>query len=330
VIEIKDLQKVIDGRTVLEVSKLVIEAGEIAALVGAVDSGLEAAFELLTGQAQPSAGSVRVSEIDPFSQRDALGKQVGVLFSEDNLYMRQTALANLKFYCRINRLPQSRASEALNQVGLADQARTVAGELPASLARRLSFGRAILHQPQVLLLFKPFENCDEASISLLSKLIEDQAECGTSVLILAHDERELAPICQMIYRLEQGHIVKAYNPAEVEQLAMPFMIPARLEGRVALVDPAEILFIYAQDDRAYLQLKGESIPTQFSLTELEKRLARSGFFRTHRSYLVNLQHVKEIIPYTRDSFSLRLKDKDNSEIPLSKAAARELRELLGY
>ena len=70
--------------------------------------------------------------------------------------------------------------------------------------------------------------------------------------------------------------------------------------------------------------------TQFTLAELEQRLARSGFFRAHRAYLVNLQHVKEVIPYTRDSFSLRLDDAANTEIPLSKTAAGELKELLGY
>ena len=57
---------------------------------------------------------------------------------------------------------------------------------------------------------------------------------------------------------------------------------------------------------------------------------RSGFFRAHRAYLVNLQHVKEVIPYTRDSFSLRLNDPANTEIPLSKSAANELKDLLGY
>ncbi|HAY85846.1 MAG TPA: hypothetical protein DCY42_13285 [Chloroflexi bacterium] len=108
------------------------------------------------------------------------------------------------------------------------------------------------------------------------------------------------------------------------------MIPAKLEGRVALVNPTDILFAIAQDNKAYLQTANDLFPTQFTLSELEKRLSRSGFFRAHRSYLVNLQHVKEVIPYTRDSFSLRLKDSANTEIPLSKSAARELRELLGY
>ena len=66
------------------------------------------------------------------------------------------------------------------------------------------------------------------------------------------------------------------------------------------------------------------------MSELEQRLSRSGFFRAHRGYLVNLQHVKEVIPYTRDSYSLRLKDPEGTKIPLSKTAARELRAILGY
>ena len=86
----------------------------------------------------------------------------------------------------------------------------------------------------------------------------------------------------------------------------------------------------AQDNRTFLRTPEDYLPTQFTLTELEKRLARSGFFRAHRSYLVNLQHVKEVIPFTRDSYILKLKDPKGTEIPLSKSAARELRELLGY
>ena len=118
--------------------------------------------------------------------------------------------------------------------------------------------------------------------------------------------------------------------SEEEQAIIPFKIPVRLEGKVALINPAEILFADAAEGRAFLQTLDRRLPTQFTLSELEQRLARSGFFRTHRSYLVNLQHVKEVIPYTRNSFSLRLNDENNTEIPLSKSAAGELRDLLGY
>ena len=75
---------------------------------------------------------------------------------------------------------------------------------------------------------------------------------------------------------------------------------------------------------------GEVAGRGLGLAELEARLCRGGFFRAHRAYLVNLQHVREVIPFTRNSFSLRLDDAAGTQIPLSKSAAAELRGLLDY
>jgi ABC-2 type transport system ATP-binding protein len=329
-IELKDLQKVIDQKIVLDIDTLRVDAGQIAALVGPIDSGKNILFELLIGKSRPTMGTIDVAGVDPFKERIQFSQLVGVLFAEDNLYTRQTAQGNLDFFSRLRRLPKNRSAEVLAQVGLADQASTRVEKLSSSLARRLAFGRAIFHEPGVLLLVEPFSRCDDPSIILLSKLMRQMAEEGVSVLIINEDTTNLTSLCDTIYRLDQGRIVESYKPQDEQPFALPFMIPAKLEGKVALVNPVDIMFVYAQDDRAYLQTTEDRFPTQFTMSELEKRLSRSGFFRAHRGYLVNLQHVKEVIPYTRDSFSLRLKDSAGTEIPLSKSAARELRELLGY
>lgn len=329
-IELLSVQKVIDQKVVLDIEGLSIEGGEIAALVGPVDSGKDALFELLTGRFRPTVGEIRLAGIDPRGDRERFSLQVGVMFAEDNLYKRQSALSNLRFYGRLRRLPKSRAVEVLAQVGLADHAEVRVEKLPSGLSRRLAFGRAILHDPQVLLLADPFAHCDDASVSLLSKLMRQRADARAALLITAPDNTYLTSFCDTIYRLDQGRIVDAFRPEEERRADLPFMIPARHEGSVILVHPVDILYVEAQENRAVLLTVDGHLPTQFTLTELEKRLARSGFFRAHRSYLVNLQHVREVIPYTRDSYILKLKDSQETEIPLSKSAARELRELLGY
>jgi len=329
-IELDSLQKVIDQATVIDIEILKVDPGEIAALVGPIDSGKETLLELLTGQSRPTAGEVKIAGVDPVTQKDQFSREVGVLFPEDNLYKRMTAEGNLKFYCRLRRLPKARIADVLKNVGLADHADVKVEKLPSNLKRRLAFGRAILHDPSVLLLSEPFAKCDDTSVALLSELVHQLATDGAATLIFAEDTAKLDPLCDMIYRLEKGRIVDAYRPGEEPRADLPFMIPAKQEGKVDLVDPADILYVMAQDDRAFLQTADGLLPTQFTLAELEKRLSRSGFFRAHRSYLVNLQHVKEVIPFTRDSFTLRLKDDDGTQIPLSKSAARELRELLGY
>jgi len=300
-IEIKDLQKVIGESTTIDIPSLVVPSGEIVALVGLAGSGSEVLLALLTGQTPPTMGRVRISP-----------------------------LANLEFSCRLYNLPKARASQMLAQVGLADQAQAKLEKLPSGLSRRLAFGRALIHDPETLLLVEPFDRCDETTISLLSEVMRRRAEAGNALLVLASDSTHLESLCDAIYDLNQGRIVARSQPKEEDQGRIPFKIPIRLDDKVILFNPSDILYADAGEGRAYIVTAEGRLPTQFTLSELEGRLARSGFFRAHRSYLVNLQHVKEVIPYTRNSFTLRIDDPTNTEIPLSKSSASELKELLGY
>jgi ABC-2 type transport system ATP-binding protein len=329
-IVLTNLQKVLDRSTVIDIPSLLVNAGETAAIVGPVDSGKDILFQLLCGGIQPSNGSVRMAGVDPYHEQDTFSRLVGVLFEEDNLYKRMSAIGNLHFYCRLYRLPKTRSEEVLDQVGLADHAHTDVDKLPPGLSRRLALGRAILNHPRVLLLAEPFAGCEQVSVTLISQVIRNQAEAGVAALVFAKDAFGLEKLCNKIYCLDQGRIVETIDPREELQHNRPFMIPARSNDKIILVDPSEILYAFAQEDRTYLQTVDECLLTQFTLTELEKRLSRSGFFRAHRAYLVNLQQVKEVIPYTRDSFSLRLKDAAGTKIPLSKSSERELRDLLEY
>lgn len=329
-IELNSLQKIVDQNLVIDIEKLAVEAGEVVAVVGPAGTGKSHLLDLLVGRSRPTLGTLRLAGVDPRADRKGFSRQVGVLFAEDGVYKTRSPHANLAFYCRLWGLPKSLAGEILAQVGMADQGNAKTQKLAPGMVRRLAFGRAILHSPQVLLLVDPFVKCDKATISLLSRLIREQADQGAAVLILAEDAAHLPPVCDTIHTLHQGRVVASYHPQEEQRAELPFKIPVRMQDKVALVNPSDILYALAQEGRAFLQTADERLPTQFTLSELEQRLARSGFFRAHRGYLVNLQHVKEVIPYTRNSFSLILDDADETEIPLSKAAATELRELLGY
>lgn len=330
-IQLKNLQKAINGSLIIEIPDLKVDALEIAAIVGPSGSGKRALFDLFCGKTRPTAGSLRLEGIDPFLDKDQLSRVAGILFAEDAIYKHFTPLANLEFQARLYGLPRSRAGEVLSQVGLGDQANTKINKLSTSLLRRLAFGRAILHAPQVLLLFEPFTRCDQTTIGLLSSLIRLIAEEDHAVLILADDQTNLETLCDTIHVLDQGRIIETHHPQEEHTASFPFKIPAKMEDKkIILLNPADILYAYAEKGRACLITPDGELPTQFTLSELEERLGRSGFFRAHRGFLVNLQHVKEVIPFTRNSFSLRLNDAASTEIPLSKSAARELSDLLGY
>jgi ABC-2 type transport system ATP-binding protein len=258
---------------------------------------------------------------------------VGVLFAEDSLYKNLSARANLVFQCRLYGQPLARADEVLAQVGLADLGRVRVAKLASGLARRLAFGRAILHRPHILILVEPFARCDEASITLLGRLLHAFAQDGATVLVLAADDAHLAELCDTIHVLDKGRIretIDVQEAREAQRGVVPFKVPVKMEDKIALINAGEVLYASAESGRAVLHTQDANLPTQFTLSGLEERLARSGFFRAHRGYLVNLQHVKEVIPYTRNSFTLILDDDAGTKVPLSKSAAAELRELLGY
>jgi DNA-binding LytR/AlgR family response regulator len=105
-------------------------------------------------------------------------------------------------------------------------------------------------------------------------------------------------------------------------------IPVQRDGRTVLVDQTSIIYASAARGYSYLQLADERVLVSFSLNELERRL-RGHFFRTHRSYLVNLDHVRELVPDFKGSLVLVMDDRQRSRVEVSRRQARELRRVLG-
>ncbi len=328
-IELRNVQKVLNGKTVLNIPELTVSPGEIAGVFGPEGSGSDVLFALLTGRMRPTLGTVRVAGLDPLRQRDAFSRKTGIVFHDDAIYKNLTTAANLEFHANLYGMPKARIAEVLDQAGLADQAAVKADDLPSGLKRRLAFGRAILHRPKVLILQELFDRCDEATITLLGDLLRRRAEEDAAVLVLASAPARLAEFCTGRYEIQQGRI-DPMRDAPGEAVHPTFRLPVKTEDKVILVNPAEILFADASEGRTFLVTAEGRLAAPYTLAELESKLSRSGFFRAHRSILVNLQHVKEVIPFTRNSFSIRLDDPAGTKIPLSKSAAAELKTFFGY
>jgi len=97
-------------------------------------------------------------------------------------------------------------------------------------------------------------------------------------------------------------------------------------GRQILVLPSEqILWFEVEYRLVYAHIDGDRYMTNFTLKELEERLDPEVFFRAHKSRLVNLQHVRAIVPWFGGRFKLVMRDQKGSEVELSRAQARELR-----
>ncbi|MBK9055439.1 MAG: LytTR family transcriptional regulator DNA-binding domain-containing protein [Chloroflexi bacterium] len=328
-IELTHIQKVVAQATVLSIESLKVEPGQTVGILGMTGQAKTLLWQLLSGRVPPTAGTVRLAGLDPVHHWDQLTRQVGLLPVENSLYPRLTARQNLAFFANLYGLNRGRVDQVLHQVGLTDRADERAESLSPGLARRLAFGRTILHQPSILILAEPLAECDASSVEVLLRLMGELA--AAAILIITAESTGLRALCQTFYVLEQGSLVREMLPqTQTQDAHVPFKIPARLEGKVTLINAGDILYAATDESKTVLYTKNGPIPTHLTMSEVEERLARQGFFRAHRTHLVNLQHVKEVIAYTRNSFTIVLDDATATEIPLSKTAARDLRDLLDY
>lgn len=106
-------------------------------------------------------------------------------------------------------------------------------------------------------------------------------------------------------------------------------IPVDRGGRKLLIAGEDVLFISAYDDYTYVHTPTGRFLSTLSMNALEERLAALGFFRTHRSYLVNLTRVKEVVPMYGGTLMLTLADEGRSQIPVSRRRATALKRALG-
>lgn len=123
----------------------------------------------------------------------------------------------------------------------------------------------------------------------------------------------------------QGQQAQAPQPQQPPQLVR---IPVQKDGRTVLVQGDSIVYAAASRGYSSLKLADERVLVSFSLNELERRL-QGHFCRVHRSYLVNLRYVRELVPDFRGTLVLVMNDRQRSRVEVSRRHARELRRRLG-
>ncbi len=103
----------------------------------------------------------------------------------------------------------------------------------------------------------------------------------------------------------------------------------RTQQRMLLVDSSELVYAFIEDGLITLVTKDQEGGSSYrTIEELQAALDGEVFWRAHRSYLVNINQIREVVPWFKSSYMLRMNDKKASEIPVSRAQTRRLRELL--
>jgi len=165
---------------------------------------------------------------------------------------------------------------------------------------------------------------------VLNRIIKLLINENIGVLILYTSNLEIADKCDKSYYLSEDGMQEIGNINKEKVIYNLEKIPVKKEDKILLFNPSEIDFIEALNNKTSININGEVYICNFTMNYLEERLHKFGFFRSHRSFLINLQKIKEIIVWSKNSYSLILENKTYNEIPISKAKLDQLKKLIDF
>lgn len=216
-IEVRRLVKTFGLKPVLRGLDFRAEPGEFVALLGPNGAGKTTMLRILASLSRPTLGEVRVAGYVLPGQASAVRRLLGVVSHQPLLYGDLTAEENLRFYARMYGLSDvaCRVNEALNTVGLEARRRDLVRQFSRGMQQRLAIGRALLHDPQVMLLDEPYTGLDQDASAMLDGLLRQVAAGGRTVVMTSHDLPRAADLATRIDVLSRGVIAASVPQAQI-------------------------------------------------------------------------------------------------------------------
>ena len=194
----------------LRAIELDVARGEIHGLLGPNGAGKTTLMRILGGLVDPSDGSAYVLDRRVGRSRE-LRRLIGLVPSGDrSFYLRISGLENLVFFARLNgrsrRAARERALELLEAVGLADDARRPVSAYSHGMQKRLSFARALIDEPAVLLVDEATHDLDPVAADQIRELTRERARAGTATLWATQRIEELVGFADRVTVLDRGAV----------------------------------------------------------------------------------------------------------------------------
>ena len=172
-IELRKLTKAFGSKVALRGVDLRVEAGESLVIFGPNGAGKSTLIRILSSLSRPTGGRVLIGGLDLATHADGIRRYLGVVSHAPLLYDSLTAEENLRFFAQLYGMkePAPRIAEMLERVGLTARRNDLVRTFSRGMVQRLAIARALLHDPQVLLLDEPDTGLDPQAAEMLHGLL---------------------------------------------------------------------------------------------------------------------------------------------------------------
>jgi len=223
IITVRNLVKRFGLKTILQRMDFFLQPGEFVALLGPNGAGKTTFLRILSCLSRPTMGEVWIAGYRLPTQSSAVRRILGVVSHQPLLYGNLSAEENLIFYGRMYALSglKERINEVLEMVGLKHRRRDLVRTYSRGMQQRLAIGRAVLHDPQILLLDEPHTGLDQDACIMLDKVLLEVATRGRTVVMTSHDLAHTADLAWRFDVLASGKIIASTTRSEIDPDQLP-------------------------------------------------------------------------------------------------------------
>lgn len=206
VLQAQRISKFFGDRPVLHAVNFTAHGGDAAVIVGRNGVGKSTLIRVFCGLTRPSAGRLLLFGREPTALAAAQFRRIGVLLHQTLLYPNLSARENIEFYSELFDIaqPAAHASRWLERIGLEHAADEQVSALSRGMEQRLAIARAMLADPELILLDEPFAALDADGAALVAGLIREALARNAAVIFTAHAPLEMADVELGLFKLESG------------------------------------------------------------------------------------------------------------------------------
>jgi heme exporter protein A len=218
-ITVKKLVKRFGLKTVLRGVDFEVQPGEFVALLGPNGAGKTTFLRILASLSRPSLGQVSIAGYQLPNQAAQVRARLGVVSHLPLLYGDLTADENLRFYARMYNIPnyELRITEVLEMVGLGARRRDLVRTFSRGMQQRLAIGRAVLHDPEVMLFDEPYTGLDQDASSMLDEVLKTVAAEGRTIVMTSHDLARAEDLATRFDILSRGVIAASASRKDLRK-----------------------------------------------------------------------------------------------------------------
>jgi ABC-2 type transport system ATP-binding protein len=222
VIEVRELTKRFGRVTAVDQLSFEVDAGKVTGFLGPNGAGKTTTLRVLLGLVAPTAGAATING-QPYRRLERPSLQVGAVLESSGFYPGRCGRDHLRVLAAAAGLPERRADELLDHVGLAEVARRRVGDYSLGMRQRLALAGALLGDPAVLVLDEPANGLDPEGIHWLRGFLRLLAEQGRTVLVSSHVLAEVAQTVDEVVIIARGCLVAESTLAELTARTSPLV-----------------------------------------------------------------------------------------------------------